>query len=94
MSFTLRNIPVVDFDANNEEHLYAAALIDQDGRQHPTLRFAVEPPFSHVVHMVRFKIAEKVYQSIKEKYENSTSPDNGIPAVVRSPRPNLRVAQS
>jgi hypothetical protein len=35
--------PRVDFDPHNQEHLTALALLQLHGRQHPTLRFKLDP---------------------------------------------------
>lgn len=35
--------PRVDFDPDNPEHLIALALLQFHGRQHPTIRFKIDP---------------------------------------------------
>jgi hypothetical protein len=50
------------FDVDNNEHLVAYAMLNYHGRQHPTLRFFLEEPYTNVLHMMQSKIVEKVCQ--------------------------------
>lgn len=55
-----KNITYIPFDVDNEEHLIAYVMLNYHGRQHPTLRFQLEEPFTNVVHMMQTKIVERV----------------------------------
>lgn len=45
------------FDPSNAEHRKAFAMIVQDKRQHPTLRFNLEHPFVNVREMMLNRVA-------------------------------------
>lgn len=91
MGFILRTKAEVDFDVNNSEHAMAVEMLLEHGRQHPTLRFAVEPPFQDFPSMARDKISRKYYQDMKkENYETLSSLGSSNPVVVSKPK--LRVA--
>ena len=69
-------LPEVVFDVNNKEHLKAGKGIVLEGRQHPTIRFALEDQYRSVDLMILKKIAQKF---LGEKLEN---PNNSVlPAV-------------
>ena len=52
---TERNNNRVTFDPSNHNHMRAYLMLTQ-GRQHPTLRFVVEHPFTDVYSMMHAKI--------------------------------------
>lgn len=47
----------VPFDPSNPEHVKAFLLLQNESRQHPTLRFQLEQPFVSVFDMMKTKIA-------------------------------------
>jgi hypothetical protein len=49
MCKSLRLTELVEFDPLNEEHLNAYKCIVHDGRQHPTLRFEMDPTKHSIV---------------------------------------------
>lgn len=86
-----REKELIDFNVNDEEHLYAASLLDMDCKQHPTLRFAIRPPFRTVVDMARYDISMKTYQDIRSmRNAKSESPDSNLSNVVVPTKPSLR----
>lgn len=52
-STVLRLPQTVDFDPKNLEHVKALTSIVLKGKQHPTLRFNVRPPFESAVEMAK-----------------------------------------
>lgn len=46
------------FDAHNPEHVAAYVCLKNYGRQHPTLRFYLEDPFSSVPHLMESRISD------------------------------------
>lgn len=49
----------VPFDATNREHQVAFAMLTQQKRQHPALRFIVEPPFNDALSMMYYKVGQE-----------------------------------
>ena len=54
----LKHPETVKFDPRCQAHLLAFADLRATGKQHPTLRFELEQPFSNVVTMINQKIID------------------------------------
>ena len=50
----------VKFEMSNPEHRIAYAMLAYQNKQHPYLRFILEPPFISVVNMMQARIVETV----------------------------------
>lgn len=48
----------VSFDASNPEHRLAYIMMMYEGRQHPTLRFHINPPHESVLHTMQAELAK------------------------------------
>ena len=65
-------IQPVEFDINDREHIKAFVALTQFNRQHPTLRFTVNPPYNDVRTMMSAKVCEMfsqqsgVFDEVKE----------------------------
>lgn len=69
----------VEFDPTNQEHVLAVALMQFHGRQHPTLRFKLNPAkyknvYSSLIdNFLRHAIPENIQESAKE-FADSRAP--------------------
>lgn len=56
--------PQVPFDPTDDEHLKAYNMLVRGNRQHPELRFEVEPEFNSVPSMMHAKVARHLTSSL------------------------------
>lgn len=59
------------FDAHNPDHVAAYICLKQYGRQHPTLRFFLEDPFTSIPHLMESRISDAYVASIKGAAESA-----------------------
>jgi hypothetical protein len=77
------------FDPNNKEHLEAYRMVEQEGRQHPSLRFFLNDRFfSDVPTMMAKCIAKSVTSKILEEERAAKEPEKGsrILRLVKTPK--------
>ncbi len=48
---------LIEFDPANADHREAYRMLIEDGKQHPTLRFVVNPPFIDAVTVMEKRLA-------------------------------------
>lgn len=61
------------FDANNMEHVAAYVCLKRYGRQHPTLRFYLEDPFTSIPHLMESRIADAYLAKVANAVSTATT---------------------
>lgn len=54
----VKQLVVEDFDPRNRDHMVAFLCINRYGKQHPTMRFKLEHPYTSIKAMMDAKVAD------------------------------------